>query len=481
MDKPCLEAQNNDTKALIATNISQMSTWNRYPAYSVYDSMMRNFANNYPHLCILDTIGYTTNNKLLLAVKISNNVNQTNNKPKFFYSSSMHGDELTGAIMLLRLADYLLSNYSDTQIANIINNVEVYICPFANPDGTYLPNDNDISAAQRYNARNYDLNRDFPATSSNNPNNLTLVEAETKAFILYAKAQRFDINANLHGGAEVCNYPFDDILPSGIESHADNQWFIETCQRFVDTLRHYDNSYFTYPYSSGYVLGADWYKISGSRQDYHTYFLRQREITLEVSTTKTPAASTLPSYWNKLYPSLLCLLEECLKGVNGVVTDCYTGEALDSVFIHINGHDRDNSEVFSKENGYFFRPLHNGTYNFTFSKYGYITKNVEITLSSDNIFHSDICLEPVSSLNETYKQINDLRIYPNPVSNYLNIKNIPNGHLIINDIMGRKMLQVQINNNETTIDVSHFANGIYTIKLISKDNQVISNNKFIKQ
>ncbi len=50
------------------------------------------------------------------------------------YSATMHGDETTGYILMLRLIDYLLSNYgADPQVTNILDNMEVWIYPLANP------------------------------------------------------------------------------------------------------------------------------------------------------------------------------------------------------------------------------------------------------------------------------------------------------------------------------------------------------------
>lgn len=91
----------------MATNLSQMNSWDRYPTYMVYDLLMRRMATSYPNICKLDTIGFSVNNKLILALKISSNPNSDIDKPKFFYSSTMHGDETAGYVLLLRLADWL--------------------------------------------------------------------------------------------------------------------------------------------------------------------------------------------------------------------------------------------------------------------------------------------------------------------------------------------------------------------------------------
>ena len=116
----------------------------------------------YPSLCRLDTIGTSINGKLVLALRISNNPGAAATKPEVFYTSTMHGDETGGFILMLRLADYLLSNYNDNpRVKELIDNLDIWINPLANPDGTYNSGDV-ISSPVRFNANGVDLNRNFP-------------------------------------------------------------------------------------------------------------------------------------------------------------------------------------------------------------------------------------------------------------------------------------------------------------------------------
>ncbi|HCV42291.1 MAG TPA: zinc carboxypeptidase, partial [Bacteroidetes bacterium] len=82
--------------------------WDSYPTYQAYLAMMRQYASTYPNICRLDTVGFSIQNRLILALKISDNVNVREDEPQFLYTSSMHGDELVGYILLLRLANHLL-------------------------------------------------------------------------------------------------------------------------------------------------------------------------------------------------------------------------------------------------------------------------------------------------------------------------------------------------------------------------------------
>ncbi|MDR1846676.1 MAG: succinylglutamate desuccinylase/aspartoacylase family protein [Bacteroidales bacterium] len=474
-------AQSNEGKVM-GNTLNEMFSWDKYPTYDTYLTLMGWFVETYPDICRLDTIGMTNEGRLLLTLIISDSVNNESDEPKFFYSSSMHGDELTGAVMLLRLAHYLLSNYAtDTRVAAIVNNIVLYVCPLANPDGTYRSGNNDVSGAIRYNSNLVDLNRNFPSPRSGQHPDGNSWQNETLAFMNYALANQFDLNVNLHGGAEVCNYPFDDRLPSNQKKHADNQWFIETCSRFMDTIRlHSSSSYFTDVANNGYILGYDWYAISGSRQDYHTYFLHQREITLEVSTTKTPNSSLLPTYWDYLQSGLLCFIEECFNGVDGVVKDSVTGERLGEVFIYIQGYDRDSSQIYSKSNGYFFRPLHQGSYALTFVKAGYLPKTISFDLNQSNKISQEVLLVKEAGLYDV--EMTETAIYPNPCIKEVNVKMQSNGFFVLYDIAGVERMTGTLCQGENLIDVSDIeADGCYFITLMNeKKERIITKPLIIK-
>ena len=59
----------------------------------------------------------------------------------------------------------------------------------------------------RYNARGFDLNRNFPDyfKTNNKPQ-----QPETKAVREWIESIPFVLSANLHGGALVASYPFDN-------------------------------------------------------------------------------------------------------------------------------------------------------------------------------------------------------------------------------------------------------------------------------
>lgn len=304
---PPVEEQPEAKALAMASTIEEMESWDRYPTYAVYVEMMRRFASSYPTLCRLDTIGTSVRGRLILALEITS-PQPVESKKEFFYSSTIHGDELTGFYFMLRLCDTLLRSYGTAEdITQMLDRTVVCINPLANPDGTYNGGDSTVARAIRYNANRVDLNRNYPDPFGTDP--LNSIQPENQAMISYVSRHRFLLSANLHGGSEVMNYPWDSFTSSERlnEHHA---WWKEVSKRYVDTCRLTDANCFRSVNSQGYINGGDWYVIRNGRQDYMNYFHSLRELTMEVSSTKSLSTSSLRHYWDFQRQSLINYIKE---------------------------------------------------------------------------------------------------------------------------------------------------------------------------
>ena len=366
------------------------NNWDYYPSYDAYLSLMAEFAANYPELCYIAEFGTSVQNRKLLACVISNNVHTREAEPQVFLSSSMHGDELTGYVLMLRYIDYLLSNYgTDPRITYLLDNMEIWVSPLANPDGTFKTGNSSVSGSIRYNANNIDLNRNYKDWKYGDHPDGKAWQKETLAFMALQESESFVLGFNLHGGTEVCNYPWDN----NYALTADDAWWQLVCREYVDTVHKVNPNYFK-DYNNGIVRGCNWYVISGGRQDYTNYYDHTREVTVEISTTKTPTASTLPNYWNWNYRSFLNFTQQALYGIHGIVTDVCSGEPVYAK-IFINGLDINNSFVMTDPRvGYYARLVKGGTYSVTYSADGYISKNLTVTISDYQQVIQNIALMP---------------------------------------------------------------------------------------
>ena len=370
------------------------SNWDYYPTYQQYINMMTAFADSFPNICKLHHLGTLSSGREIIIVQISNNVGEKENEPSFLYTSSMHGDELAGYILSLRFIDHILNGYGNSlQLTELVDNIDIWINPLANPDGAYYGGNQDVWSATRYNANWVDLNRNYPDPQDGPHPDGNAYQNETTIFMGLADTVNFTISANMHGGVEVCNYPWDTWSTLA----ADDNWWEYVSHEYADSCQaNSGNGYFNY-LNDGITNGYDWYEANGGRQDYMNYFRYCREFTLELSDNKTPNPNDLPDLWDANYPSLLNYMEQTLYGLRGIVTDSITGNPL-KVKVEILSHDIDSSHVYTNlPIGNYHRHLYQGNYNITFSKNGYYPKTINATVLNNNITIEDVQLLPFST------------------------------------------------------------------------------------
>lgn len=392
--------------------------WDAYPTYSGYLSLMDQFAQDYPELCTIVEFGTSVRDRKLLAAKISDNVNDDEKEPSFFYQSTIHGDELCGYMLMLRLIDYLLSNYtSDSRIKQLVDNCEIWINPLCNPDGTYKGGDNTVWESTRFNVNNYDLNRNFPCPSLNGGMNTTenpggTIQPETRATIDLTDEHHFVLSADFHSGAEIIVY----IWGCWSKAHPDKNWWELICNNWVQTVQ--DNSDPGYlDDNGGYMNAYAWYKVVGERMNYAAYYQQCRSVTVELSRDKKLAESELQDHWDWQYEALLNYLEEVLYGINGTVSDSITGEPLEAD-VFIENYDQDSSSVSSHlPHGDFYRPVLAGTYSVRFTCEDYYPKTVSVTVQNGQASVLDVKLVSTRTSTEYIRSIttpDNIVVIPTP-------------------------------------------------------------------
>ncbi|MCB0470153.1 MAG: hypothetical protein KDC51_06135, partial [Flavobacteriaceae bacterium] len=67
----------------------------------------------------------------------------------------------------------------------------------------------------------------------------------------------------------------------------------------------------------GVTEGADWYQVYGGRQDFMNYYHQCKEVTIELSNTKTPPASQLDDHWDYTREALIEYLIQGTYGFRG--------------------------------------------------------------------------------------------------------------------------------------------------------------------
>ncbi|MCX6166063.1 MAG: M14 family zinc carboxypeptidase [Ignavibacteriae bacterium] len=469
----------------MSNNIDEiMGQWDVYPTYEAYVNMMNQFATTYPNICRIVNIGTTVNGRALLFAVISDSVNFRKPKPRFQYSSSMHGDETTGYVLMLRLIDTLLSGYgNNAKITDLVKNVEIWINPLANPDGTYYGGKGTVNGARRQNQNGFDLNRNFPDFHYGpNPNGAW--QPETISFMNLFRQYNFSLSMNFHGGVQVLNYPWDCEQPL----HPDDDWWIHVCKTYVDTVHSINSSYMTYspgyPNIPGITNGYAWYSVYGGRQDYMTFVTGGREITGELSNAYILPPAQLPTYYGYNFKSFLNYIKECLYGVRGIVTDSITNLPLKAK-IRVQGREymSDSTFVFSDTTcGDYHRMLPTGTYTLIAKAPGHYPKTITgVYVKYDSTTLLNIKLRPTTTSiieSETPNNFSLSQNYPNPFNPTTSIKysvsSIRNIKLVVYDILGKEVTTLvnqkqESGDYEVKFDGSKLSSGIYFYKLTAGD------------
>lgn len=422
-------------------NISK-NNWDYYPTYNQYVDMMYAFADSFPNICKVHSLGTLNSGREILIVNISDNVGQKENEPSFLYTSSMHGDELTGYVLMLRFIDDILNNYNNnSRITHLVNEIDIWINPLANPDGAYAGGNSNVWGATRSNANFIDLNRNFPDPQDGPHPDGNPWQEETLIFMGLSDTINFNLSSNLHTGAVVANYPWD----TWSQLTADDSWWQHVCNEYADTCQFYGTGNYFTNYNDGIINGYDWYEVDGGRQDYMNYYKHCREFTLELSNDKTPNPQELPSFWNATHPSFYNYMHQSLFGLRGIITDSVTGLPI-KARVEIANHDVDSSHVYSSlPIGNYHRYIYQGNYSFTFSKSGYHSKTINASILNNNTTYLNVQLVPI---------------------NFVNIEEIDLSEKITKsiDLLGRKS-QNQL--NKIKIDVHE--NGSKTKKIIIKN------------
>lgn len=251
--------------------------WTQYHHYDDMKHFLLKLKDDFQSLANVYTIGQTVNKRELYVIRITSNISSTYlSKPMFKYVANLHGNEAVGRELLLQLAQYLLYNYeTDERVKNIVDSVDIHLMPSANPDGFELAKEGDCEGntkpSGRENANGVDLNRDFPDqfVSLNGSALTDGRQPETVSLMSWIVNNPFVLSANLHGGAIVASYPFDDSKfhkVSGYESISpDNDLFKHLAKVYSDyhPLMIKGHSCPDDDFPGGITNGAAWYDVPG--------------------------------------------------------------------------------------------------------------------------------------------------------------------------------------------------------------------------
>jgi carboxypeptidase D len=408
-------SQSNEAK-----NISELLL-EEYHNYNVMKEILQSFQSTFHKISKLYSIGKSVQHRDLLVFQISDNVDTVEpGEPMFKYVANIHGDETVGREMLISLIYHLLSNYGkDERITRLINTTNIFIMPSANPDGFERVKEGSCdNSLGRYNAHNIDLNRNFPDQFDKGVTKQNMFkdrEVETVSLMNWILENKFVLSANLHGGAVVASYPFDDSA-----SHQHENYYSRSPDDAL--FRHlalvYSKSHKTMhqgnlcaiPFDNGITNGANWYDVPGGMQDFNYIYSNCFEITLELSCCKYPLASNLKNEWENNREALINYMEQVHIGAKGFVSeaadsdkpnsDGIYGTPIQNAIISVEGIEHD---VTTSRYGDYWRLLLPGQYKLTARANGFLSQTKTVIVKENEPVQVNFTL----SRDETHSNNNN--------------------------------------------------------------------------
>uniref|UniRef100_A0A0A9Y9I8 Carboxypeptidase M n=2 Tax=Lygus hesperus TaxID=30085 RepID=A0A0A9Y9I8_LYGHE len=357
----------------------------RYHDFEEMTKYLRTTSSRYPNLTALYSIGKSVQGRDLWVMVVSASpYEHMIGKPDVKYVANMHGNEAVGRELMLHLIQYLVNNYNtDSYVKWLLDNTRIHILPSMNPDGFEVAREGQCDGGQgRYNARGFDLNRNFPDYFKQNNKR---GQPETDAVKEWTSKIQFVLSGGLHGGALVASYPFDNTPNTMFQSYGGSPPSLTPDE---DVFRHlaltYSNNHpemhkgkscksNSPAFPEGITNGAAWYPLTGGMQDFNYVWYGCMEITLELSCCKYPTASDLPKYWQENKMSLIKFLAEAHRGVQGFVLDD-SGNPIEKASLKIKGRD---VGFQTTKYGEFWRILLPGVYKLEVYADGYTPREVD--------------------------------------------------------------------------------------------------------
>jgi murein tripeptide amidase MpaA len=364
-------------------NALMKSGRSQYLSYQQYCDSMVTIAINHPDICLLDTLGYSYQGRLLLAMKISDNVLVDEPEPAVLFEGNIHGDEKIAWAISFSLVKYLVENYPlDTVVQYLVDNREIWIAPLVNPDG-YV-------AGVRYNGNGVDLNRNWGWMWGNESScgSDFFSENESWRFVEFFWQYPFTTYVSYHSGTKFISEPWSYTT-----------YLTPPEQNIIQHLSQGYAGFTGYPYGQGSI---GMYEINGCTKDYGYGCGGVMAWSIEVCYIKTPPPDSIDTIFARDRPAMLLLMHKAGQGIHGVVTDSVQGDPGPPLRALIYVSPADYPSYSSEALGDFHRFYLPGTYDVTVMSPGYgpktITGVVVPANTQDSSVFLDVRLVPNASL-----------------------------------------------------------------------------------
>jgi hypothetical protein len=357
-----------DVRAAAAKDLAAFHT------YQQIRDTMAIIAQNHPDICRLDTIGNSYNGNLMLAMKISDDVNEMRGKPRICFDFSIHGNENNGCEIALYSIIQLVSGYgTDPDITRWVNDREIWIVPMDNPDG--------LIARTRENGDGVDCNRNYGVAWDFGSNGGTgpFSEPETRSFYRLAEEHPMAAWSQYHSGAEIAMWCWGWTVraaPDSLITAYEMTRYGEICG-----------------YEAGQIPRILYY-VSGGSTDWYQGARGALGYAVEVCGGQPSPVGEIDTINHKNWSAMKEQIERVMWGISGRVLDSVSGQPI-SARVTVNPP---NWFTYTDSMGYYHRNAHEGTYSVTVEANGYRTKTVPgVSVQADTFTVANVSLAPDST------------------------------------------------------------------------------------
>jgi hypothetical protein len=361
-------------------------------------STMIAISQQYPTITKLETLGFSYGNRLILSIKVTDNPLIEESEPEIRLVGAHHGNEKISTEITLSFLKYLVENYAtNNQVADLVNNREIWIIPIFNPDG-HVSN-------SRYNGAGADLNRDYGymwQTGTASP----WSQPETRHMQKHSETNNITLEYEYHSTASYVNYVWD-YHP---KDPPDSAYISMISQEYADS---------TYGSSTTQLVkinGFNWYVARGSAQDACFGIWGGIGTTIETQYPTTQAKVDSICLANRR--ALMKMITRAGWGISGIVRDSITQTPLFALIQFAN--PKRWPCYTDKTIGDFHKMVAPGDYTFTVSVNGYLPKTFSVTVPDTGAVNIIAEMLPDTTLNYHVQKIVWVR-RDNSVGNYVNL------------------------------------------------------------
>jgi len=342
-----------------------------FHTYQQLRDTMAIIAQNHPDICRLDTIGHSYNGNLILAMKISDNVDAMEGEPRICFDCSIHGNENNGCEIGLYAIIQLVSGYGvDPDITRWVNEREIWFVPMDNPDG--------LISRSRYNGngvdcnRNYGLAWDFGTGGGTEP----FSEPETQCYYFLSEEHPMAAWSQYHSGATTAMWC----------------WGYTTKATMDSVVNKYEMDRY------GAICGLEpgqisriLYSVYGGSTDWYYGARGALGYAVEVCNGQPSPPSDIDTINARNWRAMKEQIERVMWGIRGRVLDSLSGAPVDAR-VTVNPP---NWFTYTDSMGYYDKNVHAGTYTVTVEASGYTTKSVSgVVVPADTFAVVDFSLAP---------------------------------------------------------------------------------------